>query len=104
MGRSALARPSVADVATTVVARISVDELSPGARARQPDAVARANDRREIRDCDDHALATLGLANEREHVGVGVVYLKPVEALGIEVERPQGRLVTIGLLRSRTSD
>src|SRR5205085_1985391 len=74
---------------------VGVQELAPGAAARQADAIPRPWDRRKVLDADQGPSAVGAVARKGERVRRSVADLEPAEPRRVEVALPQRRLVAV---------
>src|SRR5579875_704744 len=85
--RLGLDAAEVAHAAAAVGLGIGVQDLTPTAADRHPDAVLVARHRREVEDADERRrVGPLAEAGEGERVVRGVVRLEPAEPGRVEVE------------------
>ena len=79
----------IADVATTVNFRVSVEDLSVETRLRDTDAVASSHYRGGVHG-ENNILAVGGFAEEGDHAVVGVVEIDPLETLVAVIKFVEG--------------
>src|SRR5206468_7461716 len=75
----------VADVAAAVEGGIGVEDLAPEPGCREAEPVVVADNGREVADADEEIGRTVAVANEGDHVALGVAALEPGEAGGVAV-------------------
>src|SRR5690349_6567491 len=83
----------VADAATRVFCRVTVEQLFPEAIVRYTDAVAVARDRREIAHDQDGVFRLLSFSQHRNDACLRIVAVNPLKARGIAVELVESRFV-----------
>src|ERR1700722_14154126 len=88
--RRSLDGAEIALTAAAVDGRVAVEALAPAAGARHPDAVVMAQHRSEVAD-HEHRRTRLVLAQERDHAGLAVMAVDPLETLRGEVELVERR-------------
>ena len=93
--RGRLGAAHVAGVRAAIVGGVGIQDFLVEARLRDPDAIARADDRSCVQHDDDQVLRILAPAHEREDAVVGVVAVKPLKPMPLDIDFVQGRLSRI---------
>src|SRR5579883_1056493 len=88
--------PDVPLAAAAVERGVGVEDLLPGAAARDADAVVVPRDGGAVAGDQDPIAGVLPLAEKADDALLGVVHIGPGEAIGLAIPLVEGRLTTVG--------
>jgi hypothetical protein len=80
----------VADIGAAVTAGVAIEDFAIRAFSRDTNAIAPAHYRGGVHDHDEQVIRGFAVADELQNTVVGVVGIKPLEALPIEIDFVQG--------------
>lgn len=84
--RRSLDATGVADVRTTVMAGVSIEDFGIEAGSGDAYAIVSANDGSGVEDGDDEVFGIFAAADERENAAIGVIAINPFESVPIEID------------------
>ncbi len=76
-----LSAAHVAGVRAAIVGGVGIQDFLVEARLRDPDAIARADDRSCVQHDDEQVLRIFAATHEREDAVIGVVAVKPLKPM-----------------------
>ncbi len=97
--RGGLSAAHVAGIRAAIGGGVGIQDFLVEAGLRDADAISWANDRSCVEHDDEQVLRILAAAHEREDAVVGIVAVKPLKPVPLEIYFVEGRLSGVELVQ-----